>query len=132
MRSLASQLYKWAASRKILTENYAQFIYCGKDDATVRPALTPEQMAKLREYLPQAAPEEYAEYVYCMCHLGFRPNEMLKLPKTAHHGEFVIGGFKTEAGTDRIVTISPKIVPILQKQLQTPGNTSSRSSTARS
>lgn len=121
MRSLASQLYKWAASRKILTENYAQFIYCGKDDATVRPALTPEQVSKLREYLPQAAPEEYAEYVYCMCHLGFRPNEMLKLPKTAHHGEFVIGGFKTEAGTDRIVTISPKIVPILQKQLQTPG-----------
>ena len=56
-----------------------------------------------------------------MCYLGFRPNEMLSLTKKAYHEEdgasYLVGGFKTEAGTNRKVTISPKILPIIRRRL---------------
>lgn len=116
MKALGNLLYKYAASRKIVTHNYAQYIFVGKDKKGTHPAFTPQQVEQIRRacgHIP------YAEYVYCMIYLGFRPNEMLSLKRDAYHNEngveYFIGGFKTAAGTDRPVTISPKIKPYVRE-----------------
>lgn len=58
-----------------------------------------------------------ADYVLCQCYLGFRPSEFLALDVqnyTRKERAFV-GGAKTDAGRDRVVTISPKIQGIIDR-----------------
>ena len=59
----------------------------------------------------------FAEYVYCQCYLGFRPGEFRALDVSNYDRKekAVVGGFKTDAGRDRTVTISPKIQPIIDQ-----------------
>lgn len=118
MKALAGLLYKYAGSRQLVTNNLAQYIYIGKGEQLKRPAFTMQQLDSIRSAVDSVP---YADYVLCMCYLGFRPNEMLSLTKAAYHTEngaaFLIGGFKTEAGTNRKVTISPKIMPIIARRM---------------
>ena len=48
MKALGTLLYKFAASRKISTQNYAQFLYVGTDQKGTRPSFTLEQVEKIR------------------------------------------------------------------------------------
>lgn len=118
MKALAGLLYKYAGSRQITTHNLAQYIYVGKGEQIERPAFSAAQLKIIQQAVGTVP---YADYILCMCYLGFRPNEMLSLTKAAFHEEdgtaYLIGGFKTEAGTNRKVTISPKIMPIIRRQL---------------
>lgn len=61
-----------------------------------------------------------AAYVLCQCYLGFRPSEFLALEVTRYNRQerAFIGGAKTDAGKDRVVTVSPKIQPIIDKLVQ--------------
>lgn len=123
MKSLAGLMYKYAGSRQITTANLAQYIYIGKGEQIKRPAFTAQQMKILWE---AAGRVPFVEYILCMCYLGFRPNEMLTLKKSAYHEEngvcYLVGGFKTEAGTNRKITISPKIASILSERLAHPNS----------
>lgn len=116
MKVLGNCLFKYAASRKIVTHNYAQYIYVGKDKKGTYPAFTLQQVEQIHNAIGRIP---YAEYVYCMIYTGFRPNEMLQLKRDAYHKEgdfeYLVGGFKTEAGTNRKVTISPKIKPYIHQ-----------------
>ena len=121
MKSLAGLMYKYAGSRQLVTANLAQYIYIGKGEQIKRPAFTAQQMETL---WGAAGRVPFVEYILCMCYLGFRPNEMLTLKKSAYHEEngfhYLVGGFKTEAGTNRNITISPKLAPILSERLSAP------------
>ena len=59
----------------------------------------------------------YADYIYCMCDLGFRPTEFLGLTIDNYDKKEKVlrAGIKTEAGKNRTVTISPKIQPIIDR-----------------
>lgn len=119
MKALGTLLYKFAASRRVVDgNNLAGYLYVGNDAKSTRPAFTAAQLEAIRKAVGNVP---YADYILCMCYLGFRPNEMLSLTKAAFHEEdgtaYLIGGFKTEAGTNRKVTISPKIMPIIRRRL---------------
>ena len=126
MRTVCSLVYKYAMQNGIVENNLAQFIYVGKKKKGTRPPFTMDELDTVRKAIGTIP---YADYVYFLCYTGFRPNEFLSLKKDAYHevkldGEtvpLVIGGFKTEAGTDRIVTISPKVLDILNSQMQKEG-----------
>lgn len=122
MKSLGKRLYEFAIGRKIAVVNCADYVYIPKDGAQRRAALKPEHVQMIKE---QIGRYPYAEYIYCLCYLGFRPNEMLQLTKESFHSQdgvdFFVGGFKTAAGTDRLVTIAPPIAPIIQKLMAAPG-----------
>lgn len=115
MKALASSLFKYAASRQIVSHNYAQYLYVGNEKKGTHPAFTAKQIEQIRK--AAAAGDVRAIYTYCLIYLGFRPNEMLSLQRDAYHKEedveYLVGGGKTEAGTDRIVPISPKIKPYI-------------------
>lgn len=120
MKALGTLLYDYADSRKLKTSNYAQYIYVGSEKKGTRPSFTPEQIELIRKAIGKIPG---ADYTYCMIYLGYRPNEMLGLTRDSYRNEngieYLVGGFKTEAGTDRQVTISPKIrniiLPLIMK-----------------
>lgn len=119
MKALAGCIYKYAAARQIVTHNYAQYLYVGNEKKGTHPAFSMKQVEQIRQ--AAAAGDLRAVYTYCLIYLGFRPNEMLSLTRDAFHkdgdAEYLIGGGKTEAGTDRTVPISPKIRQYLYELL---------------
>lgn len=113
MKYLATQMYKYAEARFMVQKNIAAFLYCDGEEGT-RPAFTAQELEKIKN----AVGIEYgADYVYCLIYTGFRPNEMLNLTKFSYDADAqtLVGGFKTEAGTNRLVPISPKIAPIIKR-----------------
>ena len=117
IKYLLTQLYDYAAARKILDQNIARYIYCGKGADGVREPFSSEEIEKIREAIGKIFG---ADYIICMIYTGFRPNEMLKLTASSYDNKHdcLVGGFKTEAGKDRKITISPKIKPIIEELLK--------------
>ena len=65
----------------------------------------------------------YADSIYVLIYTGFRISEFLALKKSDYDPRFnvLIGGSKTAAGKDRVVPVSPKILPIIERWLAAPG-----------
>ena len=120
MRSVISHLFKYAEANKVPLKNLAPFLYVASVKKGTRRAFTDDELEKIKNAVGVFP---YADYVFALIYLGWRPNELLSMPKTRYDekGKYLIGGFKTPAGTDRIVTISPKIQGIIDAQMQTPG-----------
>lgn len=120
IKAFLSLLYKYAMHNDIVPRNRAETLYIGGGIKGTRPAFTRTEVEQIRQAIGSVP---YADYVYCMIYLGYRPSEMLGLKKASYDATHncLIGGSKTEAGRDRIVTISPKIFYIIERQLQTPG-----------
>lgn len=116
MRTALGLAYKFGIPRHLIPEdlNLAQFLRVGGEAAAKRDSFSELQIARLR-----AAGREDCDTVLCMIYLGFRPSEFLALTADSYDAEHecFIGGAKTEAGTDRIVTVSPKILPIIQRRV---------------
>lgn len=118
IKALLSLMYRFAMTNDMVTRNKAETLYTGNDPRTTRPPLTMEELRKIYH-----SNEPYKDYVVAMCYLGYRPTEMLQMRKEAYDpvNKCLVGGIKTEAGKNRIVTIPPFIQPIVDAQLQTPG-----------
>jgi len=116
MRTVCSLVYKYAIVNKLVKDNPAQHLYVNAKKKGTRPAFTADELEKIRQAVGNIP---YADYVYFMCYTGFRPNEMLSLKKDAYDKAHncLVGGFKTEAGTNRSVPVSAKIAPILTERM---------------
>ena len=116
MKVVASLLYKYAIPRGYTQEpiNLGEFLYVVGTEGARRQAFTTEEIKIIRNGIGVVP---YADYIYCMIYLGFRPNEFLDLTMDSYNCDekCFIGGSKTEAGKNRIVTISPKIQPIIDR-----------------
>lgn len=116
MKALAGLMYKYALSRELVSQNRSQYLDVGNEKKGTRDAFTLAQVEMIRK---AAETDERAAYTLCLIYTGFRPGEMLKLRKEDYHREdgyeYFVGGSKTEAGTDRKVTISPKIQSIVRR-----------------
>ena len=81
----------------------------------VIPKTDTETVEKIRKAI---GVYRYAEYIYALCYLGYRPGEMLELRKdqvVEHNGRmFLVEGKKTDAGINRTVPVHQKIEEIIQ------------------
>jgi integrase/DNA-directed RNA polymerase subunit RPC12/RpoP len=116
MRTVCSLVYKYAIINNLVTNNLAQHLYVNAKKKGTRPAFTKDELERIRLAVGKIP---YADYVYFMCYTGFRPNEMLSLKKDAYDKAHncLVGGFKTEAGTNRPVPVNAKIAPILAQRM---------------
>ena len=114
MKALAGLLYKYAIPRHIVTLNIAQYLTVGAGDTGERSALPEEALEALREAVGAV---QGADYILAQCYLGFRPSELLALDVRDYNRRerAFTGGAKTDAGRDRVVTVSPKIQPIIDR-----------------
>ena len=117
MKALGTLLYKYALPRGYAFDNlnYAEFIKIRAcDDVGTREAFTDLEIEQIRKSIGTIP---YADYIYSMIYTGFRPHEFLTLDASAYNAteKCFVGGGKTEAGTNRSVTVSPKIQPIVDR-----------------
>ena len=122
MKVIAGLLWKYAKSKHIVSQIESETLFTGKGRTVKREALNDFEVEKIRAAIGQ---ERYAEYIYCLCYLGYRPGEMLELRKgqvIEHKGRlFLIEGKKTDAGRNRTVPVHQKIEDIVRARLMVPG-----------
>ena len=114
MKAVCGLVYKFGIPRQMTPNslNLAQFLRVNGDDTVARESFTDAQIEQIRAIIGKT---DYADYVYCMIYLGFRPSEFLALSIDRYNKreKCFVGGAKTEAGINRVVTISPKIQPLV-------------------
>lgn len=114
MKAVMGLLYKYAIPRHQATMNLAEYLHTGDNDKSTRPAFTAEQVELIRQ---QIGITPYADVVYVLIYTGFRPAELFALTKDNYKDGILYGGIKTEAGKDRAVPVSPKVLPIIEDRL---------------
>ena len=120
LKCLIGLLYKYAIPRDLLggkKDNLGPFLkvrYKKGEENIPRQSLTDDEIALLWE--TANAGDEDAQDVICLIYLGGRPSEFLdlRIENLSREEHYVIGGSKTDAGRDRIITISPKIWPWIE------------------
>lgn len=116
MRACAGLMYKYAIPRHLTGDglNLAQYLTVTGEAAAHRDALTELELARLWRYIGIVLG---ADQILIMCYTGFRPSEFLALTAVSFDAaaQTLTGGAKTEAGKDRIVTLSPKIAPLVAR-----------------
>lgn len=122
MKTTANLLWKYAIDSGYITQNVASNLYTGKGKSIQRKPITEAELQLVKEAI---GTEPYADYVYCLCYLGFRPTEFLSLKKSDCYTEgdirYLVGGIKTDAGIDRTVIIPQQIESIINERLRVIG-----------
>ena len=114
MKALAGLLYKFAIPRHMATINLGQYLIVGAGDVSIKQALPDDALTAISKAVNMVPG---ADYVLAQCYLGFRPSELLALDASDYNRKerAFVGGAKTEAGRNRVVTVSPKIQPIIDR-----------------
>ena len=112
MKALCGLLYKYAIPRNLAALNMGQYLVVGGEAGIGKEGLPLEALEILRNNVGKVP---YADYIVAQCYLGFRPSELLELDASSYNkkARAFTGGAKTEAGRNRVVTVSPKIQPII-------------------
>ena len=122
MKVVAGLIWKYAKDKHLVTQVESENLYTGKGRSKKREALTDIEVEKIRQAIGS---ERYAEYIYVLCYLGYRPGELLELRKEQvieHNGRlFLVEGKKTDAGINRTVPVHQKIEDIIRSRLYVPG-----------
>lgn len=126
MKVTAGLLWGYALDAEVVDKDVTRHLYIGKHKTSTREPLTTEEIDLIKSRIGK---DRYAEYIYCLCYLGFRPGEMLEIKKSQLKCEridgervyYIVGGGKTEAGTNRTVVVPNQILPIVLSLSFLPG-----------
>lgn len=107
IKSLASQLCKFAMQEDLINKNYAEFLKLPPQSETETNPFTEDDIKILLEN----DNDDIVKMILILIYTGLRPTEFfsLELRNIDIEKGFLRGGSKTEAGKNRIVPISPKI-----------------------
>ena len=125
MKSLLTEMYKWAEPRELCDKDYARHVVIpsgAKEDEHGVP-FTADDIRKLWADLENLD----SEMMVVMCYSGFRISAYKDIEVNLEERYFK-GGLKTQAGKDRIVPIHPAILPLVETRLSRDGKMLSISS----
>lgn len=130
MKCIAGLLWKYAIDENIIDRNITSNLYTGSGRSIQRESLSEHEEAVIHAAI---STERYADYVYCLINLGYRPGEFLELKKdmlfcaplkindTTVDVWYLVNGKKTDAGRDRIVIVPDDILEIILSRIYIPG-----------
>lgn len=132
MKCIAGLLWGYAFDKNIVQKDITSNLYTGDGISVQREPIEQHEVKAIKESIGKV---RYAEYVFAMCYLGFRPGELLELRKDMLHcamlpaeeGEeqtpvwYFVNGKKTAAGRDRVVVVPDQILDIVLERLFIPG-----------
>ena len=110
VKTLAHQIMQCAVENDVISRNCVDFVKLPKSEKTEKIIFTAEQIALLWEH----SDDKYVQMILAMIYMGFRISELIELQtdNVRIADGYVIGGKKTEAGTDRIIPFPPGIPEI--------------------
>lgn len=110
MKTLAGLLYKYGIPRHLIPDNLnlALYLSVSGDGAAHRSALNDAELEKISKAVGTIP---HADEIMVLIYTGFRPSEFLALTADDYDSkaQTLTGGAKTDAGRNRVVTLSPKI-----------------------
>ncbi len=112
IKTLFRLMFKFAMKNDIVDKDYSQYVDVGKREGKInRTPFTQEEIQKLFDNVDKL---EFVDTVLIMIFTGLRVGEMLDIKiENVHLDEgYMVGGFKTEAGRNRIIPINSKIEPL--------------------
>lgn len=114
IKNLLSMLYSYAIENDYCDKNYATFVKLPPKPKSTKEAFSNDEIAKLWE--DYASGSDFTGYMLFMIYTGMRFGELAKLTKDSVclDQRYIIGGIKTDAGTDRQIPIANKIYPIVK------------------
>ena len=121
IKSLFNLMLDYAVEYELVDRNYARTfdisdsIIDGIEEARRgHIAFTEDEMNKLWNNLHSF---NYVDLVLIQCYSGWRPQELglIELQNVDLENRTIIGGMKTDAGTNRIVPIHPKIYSLVER-----------------
>ncbi len=113
IKLLMTSLYDYALENDIIHKNYATYVKLPEKGDSTKTAFTADEVAAI---LSAAENNDILKIIAILCYTGFRLEELLTVARDNVHIEdgYIVGGLKTEAGTDRIVPIHAKILPFVR------------------
>lgn len=126
MKVTAGLIWSYAFDLNKVQKDITDNLYIGKHESKPRKPLTPHEISLIKDSIGKL---QYAEYIYCLCYLGFRPGEFLEIKKDQVVCEivdnelvyYIVEGKKTAAGINRRVIIPKQILPIIMERLAVEG-----------
>lgn len=116
MRTTCGLIYKYGIPRNAVPNNLnlSAYLVVSGEGSVHRESFSDIEIEKIKDSIGKV---DFAEYIYVMIYLGFRPSEALNLTVNQYSREnkCFVGGGKTEAGCNRTVTVSPKIQEYVDK-----------------
>ena len=121
IKSMCNLMFDYAVEHRILTINPAREFKINallseiKKKSKGKIPFTTEQVNKLWQYLDDIP---YVDMVLIALYTGFRPQELavLEVDNVFLDENKLVGGMKTEAGTDRVVPIHPAIKNLVERR----------------
>jgi len=122
MKVTAGLIWAYAFDTGLVQKDVTENLYIGKHEQKPREPLSPHDIELIKNAIGKI---EYADYVYCMCYLGFRPGEFLEIKKSQVATEiiddelvyYIVEGKKTAAGINRSVIVPKQILSIIIERL---------------
>lgn len=102
-KQLLTQMSQWAIREELITTNFASFVKLPENVKKEKEIFTDADIAKL-----EADNSETAKIILMLIYTGMRISELFNLPLSDYHGNYVVGGEKTEAGRNRVIPICPE------------------------
>ena len=132
MKCIAGLLWGYAFDQNVVDKDITDNLFIGRGRSVQRDPITDDEVKAIKDSIGKV---RYAEYIYCLCYLGFRPGEMLELKKDMLYSSVIPGegdnsdiivwyfvnGKKTDAGKDRIVIVPDQILDIVLDRMYVPG-----------
>ena len=125
MKALGTMMFRMAMSNDLADKNYAEGLIARGERQEPREPFTDVELQKMWNIVNSKKYDyltNHIDLILILCYTGFRAEEFLSLKREAYHEEadwsYFVGGSKTEAGKNRVVGISPKILPLVKRHLQ--------------
>lgn len=115
IKGIASKLFKYAIEYEWIDRNPAQLV--SKKDTKPKKPKNVFTEAEIEELWRRVEDDEFIETVLILIYTGMRVTEMLEIKQENVHGNYMIGGKKTDAGIDRIIPLHHRIRPFVEKRL---------------
>lgn len=114
MKALGTSLFRYAMQLDLVDRNYAEYLYIARGEKKEKTAFTDDQLQLMWNSV-ESVPD--VRFVLVLCYTGMRLGEMLSAKTVNYHPDeqYFITGSKTEAGKDRIIPITPRLLPFFSQ-----------------
>lgn len=131
IRSLIKNIFIYCIENDIIEKDYSKNLKISATDKKegIHKPFTSEEIQRLWDNVNLAVDLKLmhkktlkvypVDTILFLIYTGMRPGELLQLKTEAVNikDRYIIGGFKTEAGTDRVIPIHDDILPLLEKRV---------------